>query len=177
MTRSNLLSVLAEIRERLAAASPAPWTVETDSNSVKYIRVGAEQSGAQLSVKRDQEPGDDADVEFIAMSRNVLPRLVSALDGKQRSVTIEELDMIDAVANRATPGPWTAFIEEVQPIGGPSVIWVGGDDDPDMYLWFGTKIASPGDVNFVAHAREDVPTLVEAIRARLHGTREQNFRQ
>jgi hypothetical protein len=85
--------------------------------------------------------------------------------------------MIDAVANRAAPGPWTAFIEEVQPIGGPSVIWVGGDDDPDMYLWLGTKIASPGDVNFVAHAREDVPTLVEAIRARLHGTSEQNFRQ
>jgi hypothetical protein len=177
MTRSKLLSVLAEIRERLAAASPAPWTLETDSNGVKHIRVGAEQGSAQLSIKRDQEPGDDADVEFIAMSRNVLPRLVSALDGKQRSVTIEELDMIDAVANRATPGPWTAFIEEVQPIGGPSMIWVGGDDDPDMYLWLGTKIASAGDVNFVAHAREDVPALVAAIKARLQGTSEQNFRE
>ncbi len=132
MPRSNLLAVLAEIRERLAAASPAPWTVETDSNGVN--------------------------------------RLVSALDGKQRSVTIEELDMIDAVASRATAGPWTAFIEEVQPIGGPSVIWVGGDDDPDMYLWLGTKIAPPGDVNFVAHAREDVPALVAAIKARLRGT-------
>jgi hypothetical protein len=177
MTRSNLPSVLAEIRERLAAASPAPWTVETDSNGVKHIRVGAGQSSVQLSVRRDQEPGDDADVEFIAMSRNVLPRLVNALEGKQASVTIEELDMIDAVVNRATPGPWTAFIEEVQPIGGPSVIWVGGNDDPDMYLWLGAKIASPGDVNFVAHAREDVPIVVEAIRARLHGTSEQNFRQ
>jgi len=128
-------------------------------------------------VKRDQEPGDDADVEFIAMARNVLPRLVRALDGKQRSVTIAELDMIDAVASRATAGPWTAFIEEAQPIGGPSVIWVGGDDDPDMYVWLGTKIAPPGDVNFVAHAREDVPALVAAIKARLQGTSEQNFRE
>lgn len=121
-------------------------------------------------MKRDQKPGDDADLEFIALARNVLPRLVSALHGKPNSVAIDELDMIDAVANRATRGPWTAFIEGVQPIGGPSVIWVGGDDDPDMYLWIENKIAPPGDVTFVAHAREDVPALVAEIRARLQGT-------
>src|ERR1700704_2109743 len=170
MTQPNLLAVLAEIRQRVAAASPAPWTVEADSNGVKSIRVGTAENGALLSVKRDQQPSDAADVEFIALARNVLPHLISALHGKSTSVTIDELDMIDAVANRATTGPWTAFIEEVQPIGGPSVIWVGGEDDPDMYLWLGNKIAPPGDVNFVAHAREDVPALVTAIRARLQGT-------
>lgn len=166
MTLSDLVGALAEIRQRIAAASPAPWTVEADSNGFKHIRVGT-ADGARLTVTRDQKAGDDADLEFIALARNVLPRLVNALLGKANAVTIDELDKIDAVTDRATRGPWRAFVEEVQPIGGPSVIWVGGNDDPDMYLWIGSKIAPPGDVTFVAHAREDVPALVAEIRARL----------
>jgi hypothetical protein len=68
---------------------------------------------------------------------------------------------------RSPPRSWP-FLESIEPIGGPSVIWVGGerDDEPDMYVWLGEdrRAAPDPDVDFIAHARQDVPELLAAVR-------------
>jgi hypothetical protein len=158
---------LDAIRARLAETSPAPWTVETGGEGARFVRTGQTDGEDRLFVRHDLAPAPDGDVAFIALARNVLERLVDALDGNPHSISPEELDEIQAAADGATRGPWTPFIEERQPIGGSSVIWVGGDDfDADMYLWLGDDMA-PGELfDFVAYARQDVPWLVDEIRRR-----------
>ena len=101
----------------------------------------------------------------------MLERLVDALDsGDPNAIATSELDRIEAVTDAATSGPWKAFIEGRQPIGGSSVIWIGGDNFPaDMYLWLGDEMAPPALFDFIADAREDVPVLVEEIRRRRLG--------
>ena len=57
-------------------------------------------------------------------------------------LTDEELDIIEARAAAATPGPWESFIEGRDHLAGDNFIRTGGlnDDAPDMYvtLWFGS---------------------------------------
>jgi hypothetical protein len=155
------------IRRRLEAASPQPWTLAFDVDGSRYIQTSREGDESRLFVKRDLDPASDADLEFIALARNALPRLVQAVgSGQTDLVTPAELDAYEHAAARATVGPWTPFIEEREPIGGSSVIWAGGDDDPDMYLWLGNTIAPAADIEFVAHARQDVPDLAAELRRR-----------
>lgn len=164
----SLRERLDAIKARLAETSHAPWTLETGSEGVRFIRTARTDGENRLFARHDLEPAPDGDIAFIALARNVLERLVDALDGGDpQSISREELDEIAAVTDRATSGPWTPFIEERQPIGGSSVIWVGGDDfGADMYLWLGDEMA-PGELfDFVAHARQDVPWLVDEIRRR-----------
>jgi hypothetical protein len=74
-------------------------------------------------------------------------------------------DKIEHAMNEASEPPWMAFIEDDQPIGGTSVIWIGeSDDEPDMYVWLEDDIAPGADVDFIAHARQDIPSLVSTVR-------------
>jgi hypothetical protein len=44
------------------------------------------------------------------------------------------------------------------------VIWVSDrDDEPDLYLWMDSEPAPNDDWEFVAHAREDIPRLLEQL--------------
>jgi hypothetical protein len=56
-------------------------------------------------------------------------------------VTDDELDVIGARANAATPGPWT---------------WPDWDDCSEQ--------EADANNEFIAHAREDVPALVAEVR-------------
>jgi hypothetical protein len=159
---------LDQISRRLQGATKGPWTVESDPGIGRYIQTGRSQGESRLRVKRNLNPASDEDIEFIAIARQALPRLIQALEsGRTDLVSPAELDEYEEAASRATPGPWTPFIEELQPIGGSSVIWVGGENDPDMYVWLGSEIAPAGDVDFVAHARQDVPDLIVELRRRM----------
>jgi len=73
----------------------------------------------------------------------------------------EELDEIRARCDRATPGPWRSYVEGRDHTGGSTFIMVGEGatrrDDLEI------NGASPDDNDFIAHARQDIPRLVEEV--------------
>lgn len=162
---------LKQIRDRFLSASAAPWTVEQASDGTLFIRTSTQGAENRLFIRRDLNPAAVADVRFIAEARNQIPRLVRALEsGSLGLLAPDELAFLDDVIARASPGPWTPFIEEEQPIGGTSVVWVGSDEySADMYIWLGKEIAPALDIKFIAHAREDLPFLLGEVRRRLKG--------
>jgi hypothetical protein len=91
-----------------------------------------------------------------------------------RPLTDEEIAAIDRRAETASPVPWEAFVEGRDHIGGDSFIRIGGLDDSqaDMYVsqYVGTTVVKvpSADLDFIAHARQDGPPLVEEVR-RLRG--------
>lgn len=148
--------------------------VERDFTGAERIRVagGAPKGGTpkggtpkELVVWRDFEPAPDADVEFIALARNLMEKLVDAADRGADLITGEELDRLDAAARRATAGPWTPCLDDDQPEGAANFIQVGDDHEvPDMYLWLGDEFAPSADVELIANARQDVPKLVLELK-------------
>jgi len=89
---------------------------------------------------------------------------------------MKRLDEIEARANAATPGPWEwegeakAEWEE----GANSLIPSRRPDDPVLYGYgydaSGIEVKNPADAEFIAHARTDVPALLDALEKvlRLH---------
>jgi hypothetical protein len=157
---------LSAIRRRLAGSAPAPWVVERDVSGAERIRTAAKDASKELVIWRDFQPAGDADVEFIALARNLMDKLVEAADrGPVDIVTREELDRLEAAARRASEGPWTPCLEDEQPEGTPSFIHVGeGRSGADMYVWLGENFAPRADVELIANARQDVPRLVLELR-------------
>jgi hypothetical protein len=72
------------------------------------------------------------------------------------------LNEIRGRADAASPGPWKAFVEGRDHQSGSSFIMVGsaGTRGSDMEL----TGATPSDYDFIAHARQDVPLLVDEVR-------------
>jgi hypothetical protein len=79
----------------------------------------------------------------------------------------DELYAIEARCNAATPGPWRSFVEGRDHTSGSSFIMTGPVESrgPDIELMG----ATPGDQDFIAHARQDVPQLLAELR-RLRGS-------
>lgn len=83
-----------------------------------------------------------------------------------RELSERELDEIRTRVERATPGPWRAWIEGRDHTSGSSFIMTGceGARGEDIEL----TGASESDFDFIANAREDVPKLlaeIERLRA------------
>src|SRR5882724_213002 len=111
---------LTSIRQRLAGSAPAPWVVERDESGAR-IRTAAVGAQNEIVIWRDFEPAGDADVEFIALARNLMDKLVEAADrGTVDIVSQEELDRLEAAARQATAGPWTPILGDEQPEGASS---------------------------------------------------------
>src|ERR1700704_3499905 len=157
---------LASIRQRLAESAPAPWVVERDASRARRIRTAAAGAERELVIWRDFEPAGAADVEFIALARNLMDKLVEAADqGPVATVSQEERDRLEAAARQATAGPWTPVLADDQPEGASSFIQVGADqEEADMYVWLGEEFAPRADVELIANARQDVPKLVLELR-------------
>jgi hypothetical protein len=68
----------------------------------------------------------------------------------------EELGEIKMRCERATAGPWKSYIEGREKMSGSDFIMTGGED---IYLTGATRV----DQDFIAHARQDIPKLVEEI--------------
>jgi hypothetical protein len=90
-------------------------------------------------------------------------------------LTDDEIDAIEGRCAVASPGPWQSFIEGRDHLGGDNFIRIGGldDDEPDMYVsraipGQGLTPASDHDLDFIAHARQDVARLLAEIK-RLRG--------
>ena len=73
------------------------------------------------------------------------------------------LDEIEQRVMRATPGPWTSFVEGRDHTSGSSFIRTAADD-------IELSGATIDDQDFIAHAREDIPALIAEVR-RLLGER------
>src|ERR1051326_2130577 len=100
------------IGRRVARASRGPWVVERDRFGAPRIRTAAQDGPNELVVWRDFLPAAEADLEFIALARNLLERLVAAAGGEQGTVTEEELAMLESAGRRASGGPWVASLDE-----------------------------------------------------------------
>jgi hypothetical protein len=80
----------------------------------------------------------------------------------------EDLEDISHRARLASVGPWIAFVEGRDHHSGDSFIRIG-DPESDMYV---TKSqtglpslpVSAEDLDFIAHARQDVPRLLDEVR-------------
>ncbi len=92
--------------------------------------------------------------------------------GDPADITEDELAQIRARAESATAGPWAPFVEGRDHLAGDDFIRTGGidDDSPDMYVseYLGAiSIKVPAaDLDFIAHARQDIPRLVAALEQR-----------
>jgi hypothetical protein len=72
-----------------------------------------------------------------------------------------QLDEIRERCEAATRGPWKSYIEGREKMNGSSFIMTAGED---IYL----RGATDADQDFIAHARQDIPTLlaeIERLRA------------
>ena len=84
---------------------------------------------------------------------------------------MNRLDKIEARANAATEGPWRAsvvatYVDADGRRRGKGGIYPGGEPGPPPLLLTMDWLAT--DAEFIAHARTDVPALVEALRAVLN---------
>lgn len=76
-----------------------------------------------------------------------------------------ELEAIEARSKTASPAPWRSFVEGRDHWGGDDFIRVSdSDDEPDMYVSRDGKPADAKDLDFIAHARQDIPRLIAEVR-------------
>ncbi|MFK8003031.1 MAG: hypothetical protein AB8H86_25910 [Polyangiales bacterium] len=73
-----------------------------------------------------------------------------------------ELTAIEDRCNAATAGPWVAYVEGRDHESGSDFIMRGPPDkrSDDLEL----SNAGQADIDFVAHARQDIPRLVAEVR-------------
>jgi hypothetical protein len=76
----------------------------------------------------------------------------------------EVLRQIQERINNAAPGPWISFVEGRDHSSGSNFIKVKNGEHDDIEL-IG---ASTDDQDFIAHAREDMPRLLEEVRRLQH---------
>lgn len=77
-------------------------------------------------------------------------------------MTEEELGAITARCERASPGPWMSMVEGRDHTSGSSFIMTGAPSSrgEDIEL----SGATTDDQDFIAHARQDIPRLVEEVK-------------
>jgi hypothetical protein len=93
------------------------------------------------------------------------------MSDERHPVTEAELDQIEQRCLAASKPPWQSFIEGRNHWSGDDFIRVGGanDREPDMYVsrdgaTGGVTPASDADLDFIAHARQDLPRLLADVR-------------
>lgn len=78
------------------------------------------------------------------------------MDRDKEYVSDRDIAEIRKRYERATPGPWKPYVEGRESMSGSSFIMTGGED---IYLT-GATVA---DQDFIAHARQDIPSLVAEV--------------
>jgi hypothetical protein len=75
------------------------------------------------------------------------------------------LKAIRARSQAARPGPWVAFVEGRDFLGGSSMIRIGEGEtsSEDLYLSGDDTAVPTADYDFIAHARQDIDFLLEEI--------------
>ena len=82
-------------------------------------------------------------------------------------LTEDELDAMQRRCDAATASPWWAWVEGRDGLSGDTFVGMGGDPQlKDLYLSHGSGEGnvSEADVDFIAHARQDIPALLAEVR-------------
>jgi hypothetical protein len=84
---------------------------------------------------------------------------------KQRVLTVEECEEIRKRADKATPGPWMAASDGQQ--AWPTWDWPNHREVADRHEEKRVALCNRGasDTRFVAHARTDIPDLLDTVAA------------
>lgn len=77
-------------------------------------------------------------------------------------ISDDELDEILRRCEAAAPVPWVSYVEGRDHTSGSSFIMTGPPEDRGEDMEFSGVL--PADQDFIAHARQDVPRLVEEVR-------------
>lgn len=84
---------------------------------------------------------------------------------RDEGLSEEELQAIEERANATTPGPWVSYFEGRDHTSGESFIQAATQD---LYLHAEDYKGGGGhfcaDLDFIAHARQDVPRLIAEVR-------------
>ncbi|MCE1173830.1 MAG: hypothetical protein LWW77_04385 [Propionibacteriales bacterium] len=157
----------SEIEAHLKWVAGVEFATSNQGSEQTGVRVLANGVESVMVVTRDSEPAAPGDVEFVAHCVGDLHGLYLMATSTE-SARPEFLTEIAARVEAASPAPWCACIEADGGLGGCDVILVGPDDsdDPDLYLWVDGSLAPSDYLRFVAAARQDIPRLLEAVRAR-----------
>jgi hypothetical protein len=129
---------LAAVEQRESAVSGIRWDLVDGAVVVTF----ADGWKEPLRLVRGDAKVDDADVAFVAHARDDVTRLARHLRGTQKLV-LAEIVAIAARAQAAGPG------------------------ESDLTLRLGNRLADDADVEFVTHARQDIPNLLRAAVVRL----------
>ncbi len=78
-------------------------------------------------------------------------------------ISDEELELIEMRANRARPGPWKSYIEGRDHTSGSDFIMIAVNDGK-QYDDLEMTGYTHADQDFIASARQDVPTLIAEVR-------------
>jgi hypothetical protein len=78
-----------------------------------------------------------------------------------KALSVSELEEIRQRCDDATSGPWTSFVEGRDHTSGSSFIMTGNGSNRgnDIEL----SGATTADQDFIAHARQDIPRLLDEI--------------
>jgi hypothetical protein len=115
------------------------------------------------------------DFDFIASARQDIPRLLEEVRAVRAELSVhrpegriarnpyeplteEELRRIGRLSALATGGPWQALVEGRDSWRGPSMVRTAGGN-------LDIAGATAADLDFIASARQDVPRLLEEVRA------------
>ena len=84
------------------------------------------------------------------------------MDKTSTELAVGELEEINARCEAASVGPWVSYIEGRDHTSGSSFIMTGEGENRgnDIEL----SGATSDDQDFIAHARQDVPRLIEEIK-------------
>lgn len=92
----------------------------------------------------------------------------------QEPVTEQELAAMEKRIAAAAPAPWWGWLETRDGTGGESYIQITPDSEEDEEIYIrrfvgARELKSPdvqldADIDFIAHAREDMPRLIAEIR-------------
>lgn len=160
----SLNSAAHSVVEIARAALSRPVPDDTDARPV--FNVGDLVTGSQFSgPKRVVEVGPD----WVCVSltptetRVFLKRRVAPVVPVTEGV---DLEAIEARANAATPGKWTAWDvvssdEETETVIMGDSVGPAIDSSRVALIQFGHE---EGDAQFIAHARQDIPALIAEVR-------------
>ncbi|MCX8749538.1 hypothetical protein J3U75_09150 [Snodgrassella sp. B3088] len=81
---------------------------------------------------------------------------------KKTEISDYELNQIKQRCDKATSGPWISYIEGRDHTSGSNFIMTGNENNrgEDIELIGGTIY----DQDFIAHARQDIPNLINEIK-------------
>jgi len=157
-------SYLDEIQARLVGIRGITAEVVSDPGGNAKILADAGGRREELRVMRDLQTAGNGDVLFVGHAFSDVERLLEVVRSGTH-LSVEDAAEIAIRITTASPGPWTAFIESDGGQAGCDVIRVSeSDDEPDMYLWIGSDLASSAIFRFAAAARQDIPALLAFAR-------------